>query len=287
MTKSIESYFKQPTQKCSRDNNRALKASFVNGGIPLCGDCWKGDDRAKAIAERRNLAKGGRVGGTRGVYLPKSIVEMYEAAMVDEELVSVREDIATFEARIRQLTSQIRADPRNSTSWATVFEKNLQQQLAAIKRGSLTYAEAFADILEFMQSPVKEKLVWSEVYEVSEMKRRAVATESKRMNDLGWSPDMVMSMFAEVADILKPLLSELNMRIFMDALASSRLFNNQQFQIIDQVNLSKRTVDEHLLMQEMDKKSPVRKKTKQIEAAVETAEVEGVFEPVSDSLEAN
>ena len=108
----------------------------------------------------------------------------------------------------------------------------------------MTHKQAFDAVEEFMLSPIKEKLTWVEVYEVSELKRKAVQTESKRLNDLGWSPDTVMAMIAGIADILKPLLPEMSMRIFMDHLAASRLFNNQQFSLLDQVNLTQKTIEE-------------------------------------------
>lgn len=250
----IESLFRKDRPeplRCFNDKSFAVGASYAKGGVPYCSKCWKKELEKRRKLETVQTSKRGKIGGQRGVFLPKSIVEMYESAIVDEGLVSVREDIATCEARIRQLTQQIKDDPRNSPNWAVVLDKNLAQMNTAISRGTMTHRQAFESVCEFMKSPIKEKLIWVEVYEVTELKRKSVQTESKRLNDLGWSPDTVMAMIAEVADIIKPLLPELGVRTFMDKLAASRLFNNQQFSLLDQVNLTQKTVEEKLLEQEI------------------------------------
>lgn len=250
----IEALFtkgRKDAPRCVNDKSFAIGASYAKGGVPYCSKCWKKELEKRRKLETVQTSKRGKIGGQRGVFLPKSIVEMYESSIVDEGLISVREDIATCEARIRQLTQQIKDDPRNSPNWASVLDKNLAQMKNAVARGTMTHRQAFDAVCSFMESPVKEKLIWAEVYEVTELKRKAVQTESKRLNDLGWSPDTVMAMIAEVADIVKPLLPELSVRIFMDKLAASRLFNNQQFSLLDQVNLSQKTVEEKLLEQEI------------------------------------
>jgi len=240
---------------CVNDNRKALLLTYKDGGVPRCSQCWKKENaRVDRLVEKNNKTKG-KIGGTRGVFLPKSVVEMYEESILDAELVSVREDIATFEARIKHLLGQIKEDPRNSVNWATVLDKQLKMHKKAIDRGAQTYKQAFESVLDFMSSPIKEKLVWSEVYAVSELKRRAVATESKRLNDLGWSPEMVMAMFAEVANLVQPLMTEANLRRFMESMATSRLFNNQQFALMDQTNLTARTVDQQLFAQEIHETS--------------------------------
>lgn len=265
---------KPPPKTCTFDRRTALKKSFINGGVPMCPWCYKDAEKEREKKERLNNKK---KTGTRGVFLPRSIVEHYEEAFVDSELVSVREDIATWEARIKQLTSQIKEDPRNSVNWATVLDRNIAQMTKAIERGSMGYNEAFKAIVEFMKQPVKENLIWAEVYEVAELKRKAVQTEAKRLNDLGWTPEAVMGMMAEICDILKPILPELGMRQFMDAMAGSRIFNNQQFNLIDQVNFTKRTIDEKLLAQEINEKQRVP------DEVTDTVEKNGEYVPVEDT----
>lgn len=235
--------------RCTNHKTFAVKLSYQDGGIPLCSKCYKeylASKNPMYYEEQRKRRK-----GERSAFLPQSIVTMYESALVDDDLISLREDIATYEARIRQLVSQIRDDPRNSNSWATVLDKNLRQMKSAIKSGSMTYAQAFKDISEFMAGAVTERLIWAEIYSVSDLKRKAVATEAKRYNDLGWTPEHVMAMMTEIADVLKTLMTTEAMASFMSHLAKSRLFNGHQFTLLDQANLVTRSIEEQLFAQEV------------------------------------
>jgi len=231
---------KKPKKKpvsCSECGSNALRVSYQHGGIPLCRR-HLGDDLILKEQRARGLA------GRRGVFLPKSIVDRYEEAIVDPELVSLREDIATAEARCMQLLEQIRDDPRNSGAYAQLLERNIENQIESVRKGSLTYAQLVQNVLVLLRSPVQEKLSWAEYYQVSDLKRKLVDSEAKRLSTLGWTPDAVMGMIAEIAEILKPLLTDDNMRIFLDAMASSKTFSNQNFQLVPQVNLGHRMLTE-------------------------------------------
>lgn len=239
---------------CVNHKLLAVKASYAEGGVPRCHICFKNESYKAVKKEFKQREKGGKVGGARGVHMPESLVKMYEESQLDENLIALREDIATTEARLRQLLRQIKENPKNGLPYWTQISGVIETQKKLIRSKAMTVEQAYLQLAEEIESgPIKENVLWGEFYKATEMKRKLVATESKRLNDLGWSPDVVMGMIAEIADILKPMLTELNMRSFMEALASSPLFNNDQFRVLGQMNLTARTIEEHLMLQEVNK----------------------------------
>lgn len=243
--------------RCKKCNSVALKTTYEDGGTPLCRRCLG--------AEPKKVPD-----GTRSSVMPKSLAVAYEKARVDNNLISLREDIATYEARAQQLLAQISIDERNSPNWAQVLTKLIARMEEEINKGSITYRIAFYDIKEFMESAVKENMIWAEVHVVTDLRRKMIAAESKRLKDLGWSPEAVMAGFTEIAEIIKPMLTDDQMKEFLASMARSKLFNGQQFSIIDQIDLTQRTLEEQLFAHEHHK-------------VITTNLNEGVYEPDDSS----
>lgn len=232
--------------RCAKCNRVAFKDTYRNGGTPMCRKC-----AGVAVAEDKGRPN---PKGSRSTVMPAHMLDDYEAALIDNDLVSMREDLATYEARQRQLLKQVKEDPRNSLSWATVLSKVLEAMEKRIQSGSMTYKDAFGHVVEFMETPVKDKLIWNEIHTVTELRRKMAHTEAKRLKDLGWSPDMVLSMFSELAEFLKPLLAELHYKQLLDFIAQSKLFNANQFDVIGHVELTTKRMKDQIVAQDISKR---------------------------------
>lgn len=207
---------------------------------PLCKKHY-GD---KLVEAKKNEVK--ESGGKRGVYIPESIIEQYENSIIDPELVELREDIATCEARARQLLKQIKESPHENLSFISLLKTNLEQNLASLKRGGTTYPELVNNLQVLMDEKVSEKILWDEFYKVTELKRKLVSAESKRLHELGWTPERVFAIVAATCDMIRPLLSDDKLRLFFNSMSDHPLFNNQQFKFLPQADLSQLALPDRL-----------------------------------------
>jgi hypothetical protein len=224
-------------------NLAALKITLDT--LPLCKRCYG----HTLIEQKKEELK--QSNGRRGPFVPLSIVEMYEESIVDEQLVELREDIAVAEARCRQLLKQIKESPHDNLSFIELLKTNLEQNLTAVKRGSCTYPELVNNVKTLLDEKVSEKILWNEYYKVTELKRKLVAAESKRLTDLGWTPEKVFAIVQEISKIIKPLITDDNLAVFFRQLAENPLFNNQQFKFLPQADLSQLALPDRLTA-EMD-----------------------------------
>jgi hypothetical protein len=236
MTQNVieESTPKKPRNRgvlCTKCRRVALKIT-TDTVEPMCKKHY-GD---RLVDQKRDEVK--KSGGRRGPFIPLSIVEMYEESIVDEQLVELREDIAVAEARCRQLLKQIKESPHDNSSFIELLKTNLDQNMTAVRKGSCTYPELVSNLQTLLNEKVAEKILWNEYYKVTELKRRLVAAESKRLTDLGWTPEKVFAIVQEISNILKPILPDDKMALFFRSLAENPLFNNQQFRFLPQADLS-------------------------------------------------
>lgn len=248
--------------RCINHPGKFAKASsYADGGLPQCGKCL-----GVPTVKRKST------NGKRGVYMPASLVEMYDEVVLDPHLVALGEDIATMEARARQILQQIRNDPRDTGGFASKLESLIESGIKSVAKGRLTYAELIHSIRLELAGPVNQRSLYSELMQVTEQKRKLVDSESKRLKQLGWSPETVFQMVTAIADMLKPLLTPEKMDVFMSLLADSPLFNNKQFRMLPQVDLRTKTLEEQLAMHEKELRNSMTLSPNK----------EGIYEPGPD-----
>lgn len=176
--------------------------------------CWRHDPNHERKPVRRTdrrfkrkakLGEGARsetVPGRRAV-MPASLLDTYDLQIKDRQLIALREDVATTEAMIQETLRSMQAIAGDSPA-------------DMLKRDKLK-----EDFLRFTAE-----------------KRRLVAAETDRMMKIGWTPEYVMRMCREVAQILSLLEVErkLSAEEFMRRFSRSQLFSNETLQLVPAVS---------------------------------------------------
>lgn len=233
--------------KCKNHPRVIPTKSSVAKGYPLCHFCDP-DYREK---RKRDLAKKHRLGNRR-LMVPASLVETYEAAITDDHLVELREDIAVTEARLQQILSSIKDNPMESSSFITFFNKSFKKQLNLVKRGMLSYPEMITSLNAILDGKVSEIMQYQEFYRVTDMKRKLVEAETNRIAKLGWTPAYVYALVLSMTRILKDLLPMEQVVEFQGRLAQDPIFQNKTFQLLPQVDLTEKTIDDYISTEEID-----------------------------------
>lgn len=117
-------------------------------------------------------------------YAVTALAEKYSELLEDEEIVSVRDDIALIDARIATLLE--RADEGGSTY---VFEE-IEEAFAAFDAARndsdrIAMSHALRDLRAAIAKGRSEGLVWKEISDLMEQRRKMAATEHKRMTTMG------------------------------------------------------------------------------------------------------
>jgi len=116
-------------------------------------------------------------------HLPKEIGEHYQAALHDEQLVSLREQLALLEARMLEVAGKLKETKIPPWEEAlAALEKLLQAE-----KGEDT-ENALADLQRLMREGVDagrfQQFVWREIRELVQEKTKTAAAEWKRLSEL-------------------------------------------------------------------------------------------------------
>jgi len=115
--------------------------------------------------------------------MPDHLMERYEQAREDKELLSLREDIAVVEARLTELmqrTSTGETDrlwERASTIAGQIHEAQIAGSVPDVLQGLST-------LMEIIKSGVQVSQAWNEVLILIDQKRRLVESERKRLVEM-------------------------------------------------------------------------------------------------------
>ena len=229
--------------KCSDCGSLATKGSIQNGR-PYCfrhDPDWDPKEHTSRYRKKKQKEREERektavtrfeqtvMGGKRKAVMPAPNLELYEMAVLDEDCVELREDIATWEARIQELLAALRDDPRNSASFAGKLTKRLRNLvIQARKTGNMGAQELLEleSIADFVDGASSAREAWIEVAKATDLKRKLVETETKRMKDIGWTPEYVHAVLTEASLIIKGLVDAATAASFMEALLRSPILNN-------------------------------------------------------------
>jgi len=132
---------------------------------------------------RRGVSHPNFRNGKYSKYMPDHLMERYEQAREDKELLSLREDIAVVEARLTELmqrTSTGETDrlwERASTIAGQIHEAQIAGSVPDVLQGLST-------LMEIIKSGVQVSQAWNEVLILIDQKRRLVESERKRLVEM-------------------------------------------------------------------------------------------------------
>lgn len=121
--------------------------------------------------------------GAYSKYLPKRMRDDYYRLLDDPELIQHRQEIATLQARFWDILKQRDTNP--GAMWSSAL-RSFQLFRSANARGDEAgVVEALNALHGVLTRGSTEQAAWSELYDVSQLLRRAKAAEHKRIVDEG------------------------------------------------------------------------------------------------------
>ena len=116
-------------------------------------------------------------------HLPKDLLERFEAAMEDSELISMREDLAILTVRIQDLIGRLKTGEHGSI-WSDLRHHH-QAFLAAMRMGDQELAgKTLSALGNVIENGVSVETAWEELFDSIERKTVVAGREWKRLADL-------------------------------------------------------------------------------------------------------
>lgn len=116
----------------------------------------------------------------RSKYLPDNLIGKYEEALADPELLSLREDIALTETRINELM-ELLATPGAAAAWGSVSAAFDDLRVAMNAKDVVEIQTALASLNSAIDEGAGYGVLWGQIFEVTEQRRKLVESEGKRL----------------------------------------------------------------------------------------------------------
>lgn len=156
--------------------------------------------------------------GKYSAYTPKGLAEKYEQALNDPQLMTLRDNIALTDARIGELLEMLTSGVGKGAIGLLVKQKD--ELLAARARGTRATqlgneeavraanydaSHALNALLASIDKIEQYTSTWDELLQATEVKRRLVESEAKRLKDesLMVAADELALMFARVLAVIR------------------------------------------------------------------------------------
>lgn len=121
-------------------------------------------------------------GSTSKYYLPEGTHELYLDSLNNKELVTLREEIALLDARIRQLTNELKTGASDD-SWKTLDDL-WDDFMYAVRSGDHAKQQTLLITLnDHIKNSVEERKSWMDIERLVEKRRKLVGTEATRMKE--------------------------------------------------------------------------------------------------------
>lgn len=175
--------------QCSKCKYRYVKAEYELTACPQCGSSRFCRNQVDVEGWRCRFHGGKSLigalnpafkDGSRSRYLPKRLVSTYEAAEEDRELMTLRQDVALLETRMRDLLQKL-----EKTDGVGVFPKlrACLDRMHSTSNPDVRVA-AFEEMERLINLGMAEEMAWLEIREILEQRRRIIESERKRLVEM-------------------------------------------------------------------------------------------------------
>jgi len=182
-------YCNARTRRCAKCGHKFAKEEHELWNCPECGEDRHCHRTVKAEGLRCFLHGGKSVSGIaspnfkHGRYskvLPAGLAERYEAALDDQEILAMRDEIALLDTRLTDLVGGLTVGTSRElwknlrTAYGELRSALAQQDPDAANIAMLTLGSAITN-------GSKERETWDEVYTLLEQRRKLTESEAKRL----------------------------------------------------------------------------------------------------------
>lgn len=139
--------------------------------------------------------------GSRSRYVPKKLLSTYEGALEDKELMTLRQDVALLETRMRELLGGL-----ERTDGVKIFPKlrACLDRMHGTTNKDVRFA-AFEEMQDLINKGMYEEGAWNEIREILEQRRRIIESERKRLVEMHQmiSLEQMLTMIAAISASVK------------------------------------------------------------------------------------
>lgn len=179
---------KRSGERCKRHASKGMAVCAVHGGKSLAG-------------KNHPSFKHGRY----SKYMPDRLAEQYLDALQDKDLISMNDEIALTDSRLAEMLNRLNGLTMVADGWASArrLYGSFRRHTNAGRQGLAI--RALDDLGALLEQNQTDDVVWRDISELIEQRRRLVDTERKRLMDESnaIAIDQVMMLMAAVADIVR------------------------------------------------------------------------------------
>ena len=158
--------------------------------------------------------------GRYSKYLPQRLLERYQQAAQDPELLALREDIALLDARISELLSQVDSG-ESGKRWQELVRLRGEVLGVAQAGDRDQFRQVLQKLLETINQGASDFETWSEIVELLDQRRRLVETEQRRlvaMQQMITTEQAMTLVTALATSVRSHILSHLDHEVAQDVL---------------------------------------------------------------------
>jgi hypothetical protein len=153
----------------------------------------------------RGVASTQFVNGRRSKDIPSRLTERYQEALVDDELLALRDDVALIDARLGDVLGRVDSG-ESGRIWAELGKcVQAYHRPGASDTAQLKRAEALATIFQLISEGASDYEAWHDVRSLVDQRARLVSNERQRLVQLQQTitVEQAMAMLAAVVSTIK------------------------------------------------------------------------------------
>jgi hypothetical protein len=177
-------------------------------------------------------------------FLPSRMAADFDAAMGDPELVSLRKEIATVDARIIDLYKRVDKGEAG-TIWEELHEGWASLERAQARAEAGAYQAAFDHVKRIVAKGYSDTAAWAEVCKQIDLRRKLVDSEQRRMTlaHESLNSDRAMMMMARMVGIIQKHVTDRGILGAIAADMQAELLMRKRDDIYEQVRIGPDAAD--------------------------------------------
>lgn len=142
-------------------------------------------------------------------YLPERLMERYQDALHDEDLLNLRHEVALVDTRIADLLEQVERGDLGAR-WLELQAHYETLTLATQQKDLGAGAAAFEKIGALITGGASDYLVWAQISAMLEQRRRLAESERRRLVDMQQmiTSEQAMTLVAALSDIVRKRVTD-------------------------------------------------------------------------------
>lgn len=157
---------KRSRERCKKDAMLGRKTCYYHGGTSRVG-------MLSPVA----------IHGDRSRVLPTRLIKRFQEALGDSELLALRNDIATVEARLEEVLSQVDSG-ESGRLWRDLQRAHAVMQRAQREKNQGALRAALVDLGDLIERGASDRAAWADVLSLMRDKRALVESERRRLVEM-------------------------------------------------------------------------------------------------------